>query len=115
MFWTGPDTYVPTVTDCTGFTVPVAVTVATIGPCSTGTVTYSSWRSPRLNHHEDRSAATATPTAASSQERPRSIGLATADATAARPSGGAGRPPWRVEASTVENCTHDRPRGTNRA
>src|SRR5215217_1519872 len=83
MFWIGPDTYVPTVTDCTGFTVPVAVTVATMGPCSTGTATYSRCWSPRLNHHDDSSAATATPRAASSQERPRSIGLATSGAKAA--------------------------------
>jgi hypothetical protein len=35
---TGPDTYVPTFTDVTGCTMPVAVTLTSIGPRSTRAV-----------------------------------------------------------------------------
>jgi len=37
--WIGPETYVPTWTVVTGFNVPVAATVAVMGPRSTVAVT----------------------------------------------------------------------------
>jgi hypothetical protein len=42
----GPETYVPTCTVFTGFTVPVALTASSIGPRSTATVSHRAAESP---------------------------------------------------------------------
>src|SRR6185369_2175795 len=66
----GPETYVPTCTVLTGFTVPVAVIVCSIVPRSTGAVRYSTGPPPSAPvHQRQRSASSTTPPAIQSQRR----------------------------------------------
>ena len=93
MSWIGPDTYEPTVTDLTGFTVPVAVTVATIGPLSTGAVTYVRAASSPPSHQVASSTGSASAAVTVIQKRRRGM-----DVRAAR----RGRCPTGAAALTVE-------------